>query len=485
MNLKKPKAGFYIGVTCPGCGGELELQENFFSLECSYCGSVLRILMPDTPPVYLISAQKQRREVRFQVDRYLKTNILPLTRSDFSIRRIYYPYWKIDAIRLKVYEEKIQQPDRQKVSYGDLMFPGVGAVAIRSALAANTSLTEERKIKVSLSPYTATQAAGPAVTGLPASLGLRTEYIKAIPFSAESCDEEYEYLPVTIPWDTVCSNLTRSVALKAGLNAGPGRRAKSELFHPVGSLIYFPYIFAQSDTGGDANFFIVDGISGRVVYAGSPPESENIPETISDSLACFSQLKVDFHRCCNCGLDLPATRSSVYICHNCHTVTSLDKNRVLSDGMSAAVPERRCADNQFPFWSFRISPEEIGKITSMHVGSEPPDQLLVPGFRISNFEAMRRLCQRMTRGCARMSMQPIDKHDHRFLPVEISMTEALTLAEILLYREMLVKNPDLTADSTKIRPEQVGLVYVPFHPEYYFYVDSVIGSVTFEKSLID
>ena len=85
MTTTRNKSGFYIGVTCPGCGGELEIESNFFTLTCEYCGSVLRIKMPDTPPAYLIKGRLDKREIRFGIDRYLKKQNLPLTDANLQI----------------------------------------------------------------------------------------------------------------------------------------------------------------------------------------------------------------------------------------------------------------------------------------------------------------------------------------------------------------------------------------------------------------
>jgi len=58
--------------------------------------------MPETPPAYLAPAKVSRREMRFKIDRYLKKRGLPLSDSTIDVKRLYYPYWKIDAILLKL-----------------------------------------------------------------------------------------------------------------------------------------------------------------------------------------------------------------------------------------------------------------------------------------------------------------------------------------------------------------------------------------------
>ncbi len=98
----KPKAGFYIDVTCPGCGATLELEQDFLVLGCQYCDSVLRIVMPDSPPAFLVKGRLDKRRLRFQIDRFLKENAMPLTGSALQLKNLYYPFWKVDGKLLKL-----------------------------------------------------------------------------------------------------------------------------------------------------------------------------------------------------------------------------------------------------------------------------------------------------------------------------------------------------------------------------------------------
>ncbi|MCX6826827.1 MAG: hypothetical protein NTV06_06150, partial [candidate division Zixibacteria bacterium] len=74
--------------------------------------------------------------------------------------------------------------------------------------------------------------------------------------------------------------------------------------------------------------------------------------------------------------------------------------------------------------------------------------------------------------------------DDRFLPVTLSPGEALTLAEIIVYRESLSRDNNYTGDKQNLKPQEIGLFYAPFSPDNYFYVDSILGAITFEKSLV-
>jgi len=58
------------------------------------------------------------------------------------------------------------------------------------------------------------------------------------------------------------------------------------------------------------------------------------------------------------------------------------------------------------------------------------------------------------------------------------------LAGIITYRAELDRLTGTLAQKSDLEVVGADLFYAPFHPESYFYVDSVMGAVTFEKNLI-
>ena len=51
------------------------------------------------------------------------------------------------------------------------------------------------------------------------------------------------------------------------------------------------------------------------------------------------------------------------------------------------------------------------------------------------------------------------------------------------WREEMLRSENVESQPLQLQPGRLQLVYAPFHPENYFYVDSALNSVTFEKSL--
>lgn len=402
----KPKRGFFIGVTCPGCGGTLELAENFFVLTCRYCGSALRITKPDIPPAYLIQSKVSGAEVRFHLDRYLKENSFPLSGSGLEIRPVYYPYWKVSAMVLKLrnrIEERELIPDETYDSYNTDM---------------NNSKIRQRKTEIALTPFMTTFAAGQPRDDIPYSIGMRTEYIKMIPFAQENIEENFECLPVIKSWDDMQSNLTRNVDTVGKITQADFGKNKTELFNPNGSLVYFPYYMADISIGGKLHRIIIDGITGRVaidnILTEIPEESPIVPKTPFE----FGKLGVELHRCTNCGFDLPTKQSYIYICHNCRQLTLLEKHTLLQKSiLSANMTDSGKSEQYFPFWALKLPQGSGRKLQILFGGIYQSDYLVIPAFRVANFEALHRLTKRISAGFAKMKFSEIDEFGANFMSV--------------------------------------------------------------------
>jgi hypothetical protein len=441
--------------------------------------------MPEAPPAYVVASAKDNREIRFLLDRYLKTHGFPLTGPGFSLSRVFYPYWKTDAVLLKVREKRQTSPPPSMltadVSYGNMFELGT-MVSDSINQSSYSEPIAAHSVKASLSPYMVSTSAGPAIAGLPSDLGLRAEYVAMKPFKSDEVSPEDEFYPVVSDWKDTLSRISKSMSLNRMSYSGSERTLQKQIFRPRCSVVYFPYFVCESGSGPADRRYIIDGLSGRVlssvdndaVYesSGSPPR----PVTE------FGELTVTFHRCPTCGVDLPPTRSCIYICHNCQSVVALDQGKVPRSGIQLAVGENIVGDRMFPFWLLTLTESEVGRIAKSSAVEGAPEVLAIPAFRISNFGMMRKLCQRVTCAMPNIPMTPAESYNPNFLPVEIGVAEAVTLAEICLYCEDVTKNSELSPDNVALSPREVALVFVPFRPQNYFYVDSIISAVTFAKN---
>jgi hypothetical protein len=488
MQQLNRKTGFHIGVTCPGCGADLELQDDFFSVQCSFCGSVLRLVMPETAPVYYVPMKMQKRELRFQVDRHLKNTGQPLTGAGLSYKVVYYPYWKIDAVKLQVKlkrQENISQNTNSNILTTQLHYHGVFVTGrvVGNVLTAKPSNVDNKELTVRLSPYSMTRNAADEVLGIPPSLGQRTDCIKMYPMSAGDHDISAQYIPIDKSWEATARQAGDSVGL--GKHTGePGCLAR-ELLFPEGSIVYFPFaVFEHNSRDSILQRIVCDGVVGRVLSVVSP-SNELIEECHGEtSLIDYGQVLVTEHRCKNCGTDLPASSSSVYVCRNCHIAVSIDNNVTLNEGIFRASDSDnngRSDIQLFPFWSFRAPKKLINDFVKSYYHIDNSENIIVPAFTFSNFDAMRRLTKRVTASGQTLNIQPIDDLDQRFLAAPVGLQKAHRMAEITLYCAQASQKTKLSIDDFNFPVEDARLIYIPFSCENYFYISTVNDAITFEK----
>jgi predicted RNA-binding Zn-ribbon protein involved in translation (DUF1610 family) len=461
----KAKRGFYIAVSCPACGAELELESDFLTTSCSSCGSVLRIVTPATPPAYVVKAKVIEKDVRFHIDRHLKSTTEPLTQSLDSVREFYFPYWKIDAILLRLRHRK-----ETRINYDE---------------ETNTeTTTDQKKVETTLSPYDVTIAAGGLSDIIPYSLGERTEYVKMMPYCDEHVQIGFELLGIQIPWQDAIIRANRTVDQLNHISADEFGTNISLLLRPVLSLVNFPYFLAEANVRGKQRSFILDGLTGRVVYDCNDTISDQLHLADRQQSTESGRLGVELHRCSNCGEQLPDNRSYVYICRNCRHLTVLEDCPELNRRILSVQGSINADEQYFPFWMFRLPAEQMNTLRTRLRGSENTGVICVPGFRIRNFEAMYRLTRRISGAVAKLSLHESQEMGENYLPVAIGLTEAGALAQVALMREVVGKAEELPRAPGDLPFEEVSLFYVPFHPESYFLVDSYLGAVTFEKTLV-
>jgi len=520
VTTSKPRGGFFIGVGCPGCGGALDLDADFFVTRCEHCGSPLRIIMPDLPPAFMIPGKVPQHEIRFHIDRHLKQNDLPLTSSTLHVKKLYYPYWKVDATVLK-----LRNKTEVRKLYSD-------------SESQTETVVETDRSTVTTSPYLLTVAAGARVEGIPESIGMRSETVRIVPFSNENIADDFDALPVVRPWEMVEQKVKLAVEALSQINPADFGQNLTRLFNPSWSLIYFPYLVVES-YGGSYRRFVVDGVVGRVLKAldpeaaehpGRKPVRDRVSIGIGDVKPSFGtdsaparsydsfvdgvlspgviedlfeidpdmdtpfddapeidlgQLNVDFHRCSVCGGDLPTELSHVYICPNCHELQIMNIGEFRLAQIEAAVFEDDRRSRLVPFWQFGLPEIMAKRFGNLLGGLDRCDKMLVPAVGASNFEALHKLTRRISAAQSRIQTGAVESLDERFLPVRIGPGEALALAEMIVCRELVDKGHKLPEGGLALEPTELGLVYIPFHLENYFYVDSVLNAVSVEKTLVE
>ena len=510
MATNKSNSGFYVSVTCPGCGAGLTIDTDFFVLTCKYCESVLRIKMPDLPPAWLVPAKVQLREVRFAIDRHLKELGCHLTDSNLQFKRIYFPYWKIDALLLKVRNKthdrlvQVQSEDTPEV------------------------VCQIDKTEIGISPYSVTVAAGNSLPSMPESLGVRSQTITALPFTKENHQEDFQAIEPDRPWSEIWPRVVHAVMSVGDFDSPSFGRNRTDMLYPDYSLLYFPFFLVDSYAGADYLRFIIDGVSCRVVDCYDPvsgeTEKESGPsigfsknaastlnvlfekgtggtvscrtgksndiridggeEMVDESKIEFGDLSIELHRCDTCGADLPDSRSPLYICPNCHEMKAVVPIDFSLESTLICRSELSAKDQLLPFWRMKLDPKYSARLRFIFGGMFTSDSIVVPAFSGPNYDALIRLARKMTFGHSRLKFEPFDGSPRNLTPIEVSPVEAVKYLNLLTYRERLVKTPGGKVEKEEYRPVSAGIIYAPFRLENYFYVDTILESITFEKQLL-
>ena len=456
--------GFSIGVSCPGCGGQLTLDNNFFAVQCKHCGSSHRIQMPDTPPAFSAEVKVSTQKAKFEIDRYLKSNGLPLTSSDYELKKMYYPYWKIDAVLFRV-RKGIEKH-----------------VVVPSSEEAQAVTYEKETSDISLSPYTTTIQAGMEFSSLPQSIGMRADYLKLFPLSDDKMPKDFDLLKVFKSWEEVRSSLQKNVGAISSIDKNIFGANKTEIHSPKAILIYFPFLIFDFYDDDSFNKFVIDGITGHVLNHETKP---SYPTGISEMPVDiqFGELTIQPHRCNNCGVDLPLEKSLVYICHNCQVLTDLEPGVVI-DEILQAVHQKNSHDMMIPFWSFKIKDISKTELRSVFGGIYNSDRVVVPAFQAHNYNALYRLTKRMSSAITQYDFEALTTQSKEFAPINLPLQEAIDLIRIFVQTDRYKKNLTTHSEVYDFTYESVTLFYAPFHLESYFYIDSVLNAVTFEKNLL-
>ena len=461
------KSGFHIEVSCPGCGADLTMDDDYFVVRCHHCDSLQRLVMPDLPAAYLAPVKITPHNARVAIDRYLKERNEPLTGSDFALKQVYYPYWKIDAVLFKVRKstEKRTVVDSseyaQEVSY------------------------EKEQTEISLSPYSTTLGAGVMFQGIPETIGLRGDYIKATTFSEEHINDDFDALPVLTPWEEVRINLHSRMRAISSFDSNTFGANKTELFCPRASLLYMPFLVFDFYSANGFNRYVIDGVSGRI--CGHLQELDDSPAPVVEYTEDikFGGVTVVPHRCGNCGVDLPEQASLIYICGNCQAIEKSDTNLLSITSLQIVTGVKDCREARYvPFWAFQLKPVDAQRLQPIIGGIYHSPTLVLPAFKIANYDALFKLTKKMSAAWPKLSFAELFATDKRYAPVTLKPDEAFMYADLIIHKDSYVKG--LNADEKRLpfSPENVSLFYLPFERENYFYLDSVLGAISLENRLI-
>ncbi len=441
-------AGFKIATSCPGCGASVDFGADFFVTQCDHCRSPLRLIVPHHSAAFYFKPTISEREERFAIDRFCKVQGEPLP-NGLMRKRILFPYWNLDGILLKIRNEI----ERREV---------VSEIGDTEAV----DVVETPRQRVTLTPFSTTIPAA-IYNDIPASIGLRTKYMTLYPLAADKLENGVTCIPINRSAEQAIEQAAKISQALSQTSIPDFGKNSNRLFPLSASLIFFPYAIYESTGDKQKRSFVVDLLSGDVTKGTANIIDEN---EVTDTEQIFPggyQVHLTFHRCPNCGNALPQEQSLVYMCTHCDERIAVENGIPGDIRISLAEANASEPDIWFPFWVL--------------AGSE---KRILPAFRSGNYEAMFRLSQRMSGGMAHCNWAVLTKAKYPMFPVQVPFSEALALFQASLARQAAVntgRNTDFTVTEEQ---SVVELLFVPFHRDQYFYIDSCLKAVTFEQAAV-
>lgn len=371
---------------CPGCGSPLQTLEGAISLQCSFCGMVMRIGAPGRILKYYYRSDLDSFALKFAVERYLKDNGRLSSLTVDSTTLYYLPFYRFRGMSYSLIAETKIEDEQVDID--------------RQFIPTRTVFHQRcRHFDLTIPAFE-----NPAF-GLD-SLGVRPEVIPLDIFSSDALPADAIVLDIQKNPDQAKQAAMGMFAFNLGFALEGKDHLISEMIGEGLSIIYHPVWRVSSIIDGLDIAFLIDGLSKRIIN--EIPESFEAAQTGKD---CFEAdpFKPMPHRCPNCGADFPASEVSiVYYCPNCRKsyIVASDSYRPIET--QAAVYEQGIGS--YPFWRFPFTggrgEKTVGEFARILTGEIPliakgkaqnPFYLYLPAFKLADLDSLTARAIRLNR----------------------------------------------------------------------------------------
>ncbi len=455
---------FRLEVRCCFCGGRLDIDEASRCTRCSHCGSIIKI-MRDRVPTYMIRDDVLKREVKFLVDRHLKTGGRNLVSSWNDLQKVYLPFRRVTGTVFRIGEK--HEDEIQYDSEGN-----------------EVRRREKTTLDIKLVQKDVSYCASDEFDWGLHSLGIRTQTVALAPLDEELASDGLFMRANDTPDE---GQKRLSAAARSMASIGLGDRAKTQL-DVVGleqMLIYFPIWIGWIATR-DGRFMVqFDPVAKRVA---SLSEGEmGLPESVH--ISSDGSVRAAAHRCPNCGSDFPqAEKSVVYFCDNCRRLYS-----ECDDGYDQVLPQLIGSDdkdaNLFPFWVFDVEASAYdGRADLLQVfklSRFRGSKFYIPAFNVTNPSRILRLIGQYNSGAANFTFENRIERRYTFSDVVLPKAKAREMifplaAAIAASRGYRFKYDSPSRGEGMAEPD---LVWMPYRLEKYFWLDQATGAAI-EKAAV-
>lgn len=457
--------GYRLGITCPECGGKLEIDEASRATKCSHCASVLKISRSGAVPKYYLESHFEPREVKFLVERHLKKAGYSLVSSWHSLTQVYLPFWRVRGTVFK-----IECPNHE--AYVDI--PGHDPFGAG----------EDEGIEVKITPREVSFCAEEKHLWGLTSLGVRAQVLKLSPVDKEFQEANYRVAPMLSDKQAE-QRFTKAADSVAHLKMMGFSHLQMHIVGLDKSLIYFPIWLVDFSSAEGRQLAQFDAIAKRVVDISEHRFEPPPPEPVSTEQAA---VQITAHRCPNCGADLPVADSVTFYCGNCWRLYADDGNSYRQ--LKVQVPEGTSEGAQlFPFWVFDLTSSEWSEkslfLETLRQCSLQQNRLIMPAFDISNPARIMRLMRHFNHQEHKIKFDPSRERHFNFVDVHYTPDAVAEMVVPLLKglqakRSQMVVKGELKKTPKLTPPE---LIWLPFVPDRYFLRDEITGA-TIEKAAV-
>jgi len=414
-------------------------------------------------PKYYLRDTLRKREIKFHIDRYLKTEKRPLANSWGEMRRVFLPFWRVSGTVFSIREI---------------------STAINPHEPVDPELVHQNKaeptIDVKVIPKDMTFCGNVDFAWGLHSLGVRSQVLKLMPVDDSSFGGDV-VVPLTISQSAAEQRFRDSCKSYAVMGLAERSASATASIGIDLTLIFFPCWIA--DFSNSEGHFVAqfDPIAGRVV---SIDVRDGEMELHGSDFGSAGSVTAIPHRCPNCGTDLPPSEKSLTAhCSNCNRL--FVENGAGYRELHLSIPDGAdIGQNLLPMWVFDIS--SSGRLASeLRSLGFFSDRFFVPAFDISNPLRMVRLISFYNNMKEYFTIAEPQRAQYNLADVVVSPGRAQEMILPLAHSSSAMrgqwKGRDLKCpDGLELKPQ---LIWLPFHAEQYFWQDELTGA-TIEKAAV-
>ena len=446
-----------IVLTCPQCGGTVDLDEDASVFRCRYCDSVLKPTGRNEVQSFFFPPKGTKEQVGKALLSALRKK-MGLVRLGAAFL-VYAPYWRVRG----------------------LLFQWAFGRRYTQTLYGGTSYDNFKKLRAV--SYDRTFPGFNERDWGVHSLGLRAQVLRMWPYNKERMGSEALVMRQEVPLKDAAR-----MALQTPHPGNDDPNDKTDILttHLIGesyTLLYFPFYALSVLRGEEEIHMLVDALSHKVVRG--TLSMEDLLKGSQDQTIPMRPLEFIPFRCPNCGWDLPfRPYTRIHLCHTCGRAWQETGGSYREVAYKVCLPGAASNPKDcryLPFWRLSLSistPQGVlrnlkdfyrlfplPKVMDQELLAGRPIYFYIPAFRIRNAAAVDKFAAQLTRSQPSFAeVEPQNFREVKTADVWLSLEEALEMAHVLLYSmtPKRAKQIQLRVKEAGVHLEGKALLWLPF-----------------------